>query len=919
MRVGLSFCVACVFLMSAGNALAQCRVEGSAKAADGSPLAGAVVLLRAPGLNGPLSATTDTDGRFAIDAVKAGSRVRISVTRDGRVVAEAFTLVTNWVEKVDLLERSLIAGLDNREGVLAGSGPAGEITGFVRTAGGQPLASVRVTIADTSLAALTDPAGRFMFGGLRPNVAITVQAAAEGFEPVSEGIVVPRLGRLDVDLTLEEANPTTASSEGLGIVDTRAGTSRVVVRTQQTAGVPSLARHDPFRVSQFLPGMTGSLESSEALLAREGTPGGLLTTFDGMTLYHTDQGFATFGAINADAVRQVDVSTGPFRAADGGRLSGTLRFSGEPSIPTRPAASVGMSLLGADATFTAPIGRHASVSVAGRHSAPESLYNDALDLFAAAGASPVRDRPVRYSGGTFAVSPDSVFRDVNARFDVEPGPKDRVSVSLYDGRGRLNNSHDVAVPVVTTIVPSDEDVSLPSDALIQVGDIVAWESSAVGAVWRRQWAPAFSTKLSFGRSTYAGNSDRASILTSATTGRDYSFDARRGGSSAWSDSGEVSDTTVSLDTTVAIGFGHVLSFGGTTSSFDVGYALSREVSAPAPTGGAYSTRMAHLIDRSESGRVFTVFAEDAWRPTASLALSPGIRVTHFDLTGSTFGDPRLDVTYQLSSMVRLKGAWGVDHQVVGRVTHEDLAEGDRGFWALADGTTVPVARTQHVAAGGTVAASGFLLDVEAYYKTLDDLTIFAPRLVAGAVPAATNPMYHRGSGTAVGVEAMLQHTYRWNTFWASYASRRTEYTYPTLEVDTFVAPHNRTHEVSIVDAVRIGARWTVSGSWTASTGRPFTPPTSVEQAWFPNGMAVYRVMFGAKNSDRLPAYHRLDVSTQWQFQFRRLKSAVGATVFNVYNRENVWFREYQTVGPSATVDNIMLMGRAANVYIRFGF
>ena len=56
MRAGFLFC-AIIMLLLAGVAGAQSRIEGSAVGLDGSPLAGATVLLEAPGVKVPLSTT----------------------------------------------------------------------------------------------------------------------------------------------------------------------------------------------------------------------------------------------------------------------------------------------------------------------------------------------------------------------------------------------------------------------------------------------------------------------------------------------------------------------------------------------------------------------------------------------------------------------------------------------------------------------------------------------------------------------------------------------------------------------------------------------------------------------------------------------------------------------------------------------
>ena len=50
-----------------------------------------------------------------------------------------------------------------------------------------------------------------------------------------------------------------------------------------------------------------------------------------------------------------------------------------------------------------------------------------------------------------------------------------------------------------------------------------------------------------------------------------------------------------------------------------------------------------------------------------------------------------------------------------------------------------------------------------------------------------------------------------------------------------------------------------------------------------------------------------------------MTSTLGATVFNVYNRDNILFYDYQTVGSSYSQSNVSMMRRALNVFLKVGF
>jgi hypothetical protein len=309
---------------------------------------------------------------------------------------------------------------------------------------------------------------------------------------------------------------------------------------------------------------------------------------------------------------------------------------------------------------------------------------------------------------------------------------------------------------------------------------------------------------------------------------------------------------------------------------------------------------------------------DSWRPIARLTISPGVRIVQDGPASATLVEPRVSASYQILPLVRIRGAWSIDHQTLSRITREDQLHGDSGFWALADGADVPVSRAQQAVAGFTLERQGVLFDVSGFYRSLDGLTLFAPRLYTGVAPGTESRLFH-GSGTAKGLTALVQHQVNRNTIWASFALSEVLDTFPTLEAGSFPASGDQRGEFKIADAVEILARWSVSAAWVVGSGAPYTAASKVDNVWFPDGTGVTQVVFGAKNSSHLPAYDRLDLSTQREFVFGRSTLSVGGAVFNVYNQRNLFGIEYDTADGALTSNDLTEMGRAFNAFVRLGF
>jgi hypothetical protein len=416
----------------------------------------------------------------------------------------------------------------------------------------------------------------------------------------------------------------------------------------------------------------------------------------------------------------------------------------------------------------------------------------------------------------------------------------------------------------------------------------------------------------------ATTADGSAVLAGSATGEDYTLPALRGGRGGLAESNAIADTTVRIDSRIGLGFDHALSVGGEIVSLDASYLARSEVFRQAG-GVVRASGLSTLFRHDVSGTTATVFAQDSWRPTSGLLVSPGARLTRIGSAGSAHLEPRISAEYIVTPMFRVSGGWSIDHQAAIRVVREDRARGDGAFWALADGATIPLARVRQVVGGARIEARGLLVDLTFYRRSFDNLSILAPRLFPGVAPEAGARLVHSGSGTAHGMEWLLQQTSARNTIWTGYTYGKVEHTFPTLEAAPFPASHDRQHQFTVMDTVRIGRRWSLSAAFVAASGHPYTPSAEAEPVWFADGATTYQITFGTKNSDRAPAYHRLDASARFDFRVGPVVSTLGATVFNVYDRQNTWFYHHQSAGATLSTTGVTYLRRTFNLFLRIGF
>ena len=921
----------------AADAAAQARVEGTVTGTDGKPVPGATVRVAGSELRKPRTTTTGADGGYVVDDLKLGQWVQVIAFQEGRRLAVGSTLVSQAIEKLDLTARAdQVTEVVDIEDLNPSGGPSGNVRGVIRDGAGAPIPGARVTIKETPVATTADSAGRYAFHGLRADVPVDIGASAGGYRDKASRVVVPNGGVVEADLTLDAGKATgksepagksgPAEGEGPGGLENAAlvtksddsGSSEL--RPGEAAGLPTLTQADLFRAIQFLPAARGDLEASSELYLRGGTPDQTLVTLDGFNIYPFTHYFGTFSAVNMDAIDSATFSATASNAADGGRMAGALRMTAAPTAVDAPNGGVDLSTLGWGVRASTPFGSRVAALFAYRATPPTTLYNRVLDEMSGNTGLSFPNRQAVYSGGAFELAPTiSSFHDLNGKITANVTDRDRLSATIYDASDAANLSRNVGEPAASaSLAEPPLYAALPADAVAQISNVQSWKGQGISAQWERKWSRGARTTVSIGHSMFSMDDSYASIVTSPSTGIDYSFTAERGGSAGLSESNRITDTTFRVDGSIDVGYRHALSAGGELSALEASYGLSTEVLSSTKSSLPAST-LAGLASQTDTGHLATMYAQDSWRPALPITIAPGVRVTHYDLAGTTYVDPRATVSYELNRWVRFSGAWTIDHQAANRITREDLTRGDGEFWALANGSSIALPRAEQFVAGASLELPTLLVELRGYYKQLDDLTLFAPRLFPGLPIGPSDTFFYDGSRIAKGVEFHLAHSIPENTVWLSYVASRSDDTFPLLEPKAFPSSQDQRQAFKIADTVKFAKSWSAGGVWVYGSGRPDTPATGVTQVWLPSGSAVNQVAFGPKNSDRLPPYHRLDVRAERLFRFDRIKIAVVGTVFNAYDRQNIAYSQYWTTDAQVVATDVTFLRRTYDIALRIGF
>ena len=174
-------------------------------------------------------------------------------------------------------------------------------------------------------------------------------------------------------------------------------------------------------------------------------------------------------------------------------------------------------------------------------------------------------------------------------------------------------------------------------------------------------------------------------------------------------------------------------------------------------------------------------------------------------------------------------------------------------------------------------------------------------------------LFFSGSGIANGVDILLQKKIGNYTGWAGYSISRIEHTFPNLNDGIpFPALHDQAHEISLVNTYK-WRKWNLAATWIYGSGHPFTQPESTFDIELLDERELSYIHVGLKNGERLPAYHRLDLSARYNFRLGKSKGDFGLSLFNLYNHKNIWYKEFDVSESPILVTDINYLGITPNL------
>ncbi len=339
------------------------------------------------------------------------------------------------------------------------------------------------------------------------------------------------------------------------------------------------------------------------------------------------------------------------------------------------------------------------------------------------------------------------------------------------------------------------------------------------------------------------------------------------------------DTTYLRQQLVYTGWrGHELSLGATLDSRQL--AANLDFNFPRCTefdpNCDISTAPRLVTNQRARQNVFGLYVNDRWEISKQWVAIAGLRLSREDYIDRNAAEPRLGLEYSPSASVTFSAG-------VGR--HSQPPAGEESLAVIGNPRLKPV-QSNHVVLGVTKRLEqGWSWRAEVYGKTFDNYAVSDPVL-----------NYRNGaSGTARGLELLIKKDPAGGKL-SGFASVSLSKSRRKVDAtgEAFPFDYDQPVIVTVVANYKQNDRWQYGMKWSYHTGSPYTPV--VGTGLFPDGRV--RPVYGSINSQRVPAYHRLDLRADAQVTPR---FSYYIELINAYNRKNVsgysYSADYKTREP----------------------
>jgi len=285
-------------------------------------------------------------------------------------------------------------------------------------------------------------------------------------------------------------------------------------------------------------------------------------------------------------------------------------------------------------------------------------------------------------------------------------------------------------------------------------------------------------------------------------------------------------------------------------------------------------------------------------------------------------EPRFTLSYQVNEKSSIKASLARNVQNIHLISNSTSPFTSMEVWLPSSINIQPqVANQATLGYYRSLSVAGASLVAETFYKKMTHQIDYSAHAETFLNPTLENQLVF-GNAIAYGVELLAKKDEGRLRGLVGYSYSRAKRKFDDLNLgQSFNAFYDRPNQVNLMLAYDLTLRWNVGMNWNYSTGAPYSSPISFYTF---NGLEV--PIYGQKNNDRLPAYHRLDLSATVRLNKnaeKKFHHSFTFSIFNAYGRKNVLFVNYNkselTDGTFKIPSNLLDASRMTSQFYLFGF
>ena len=289
------------------------------------------------------------------------------------------------------------------------------------------------------------------------------------------------------------------------------------------------------------------------------------------------------------------------------------------------------------------------------------------------------------------------------------------------------------------------------------------------------------------------------------------------------------------------------------------------------------------------GKYHHVFVNDAikWN---KLQLQFGTRVTYAQLQSDLSFSPRFSVRYKLNPELTFKAGGGIFNQYLRQLYETGGSELNlsSSFWTLPDMEEESKLISRKATAGAVFKKNNWLIDLEGYYHLTTGLSAENPNIKNQFI------LDDMGQLISTGLDVLISKRIKQyqSSFYYSLSGQLVYFPfYNEDEEEFFPANTDQRHVFNWSNKYTFN-KLSISAIYQYRTGLPYTLASDVVELDDDDPEENFELELDNINEERLRDYHRLDLSAQYQYQWKNIHADIGLSVLNILNRENLQSRQY---------------------------